>query len=161
MMAAQFLLNILIAILWVLLKDEDILRGETVVTGFLIGIVIVFTMRRFFGGRFYLHRLYSVLKLILIFIHELIQSSIVVIKHIVSKDINIEPGIFTYETPLHGDWEVTTLALLLTLTPGSVVMEVSPDGNIFYIHAMDINRYQSDLERSLQTFEKAIMEVTR
>lgn len=160
-MAAQFLLNVLIAILWVLLKDEEVLRSETVITGFLIGIVIVFSMRRFFGGRFYLHRFYSVIKLILIFINEIIQSSIVVIKHIMSAKINIEPGIFTYETPLRGDWEVTTLALLLTLTPGSVVMEVSPDGNTFYIHAMDINRYQADLERSLKTFEKAIMEVTR
>lgn len=160
-MAAQFLLNLLIALLWVLLKDEDVLRSETVITGFLIGIIIVFTMRRFFGGRFYLHRFYSVIKLILIFINEIIQSSIVVIKHIVSREINIEPGIFTYKTPLKGDWEVTTLALLLTLTPGSVVMEVNPEGDTFYIHAMDIKRYQADLERSLQTFEKAIMEVTR
>lgn len=160
-MAAQFLLNLLITILWVLLKDEDILKGETVITGFFIGIVIVFMMRRFFGGRFYLHRFYSVIKLILIFINEIIQSSIVVIKHILSAKINIEPGIFTYKTPLRGDWEVTTLALLLTLTPGSVVMEVSPEGNVFYIHAMDINRYKADLERSLKKFEKAIMEVTR
>lgn len=160
-MAAQFLLNLLIALLWVLLKDEDVIKSETVITGFLIGIVIVFIMRRFFGGRFYLHRFYSVLKLVLIFINELIQSSIVVIKHIVSRKVTIEPGIFTYTTPLKGDWEVTTLALLLTLTPGSVVMEVSPEGDTFYIHAMDINRYQGDLERSLQIFEKAIMEVSR
>lgn len=160
-MAAQFLLNLLIALLWVLLKDEEVLRGQTIITGFLIGIVIVFMMRRFFGGRVYLHRFYSVIKLILIFISEIIQSSIVVIKHIMSVKINIEPGIFTYKTPLRGDWEVTTLALLLTLTPGSVVMEVSPKGNVFYIHAMDINRYQADLELSLQKFEKAIMEVTR
>src|SRR5690625_4726092 len=118
-------------------------------------------MRRFYGGRFYLHRLIAMFKLILIFISEILQSSIVVIKHILSPKINIEPGIFTYETILRGDWEVTTLALLLTLTPGSVVMEVNEKGNIFYIHAMDIKRYKGDLERSLKKFEKAIMEVTR
>lgn len=73
----------------------------------------------------------------------------------------MQPGIFKYRTILNGDWEVTTLALLLTLTPGSVVMEVNEEGNEFYIHAMDIKRYQADLERSLGVFEKAIMEVTR
>ncbi|MEJ8778883.1 Na+/H+ antiporter subunit E [Pseudogracilibacillus sp. ICA-222130] len=160
-MAAQFLLNLFIALLWVLLKDEDVLRWQTIVVGFIVGSVILYMMRRFFGGRFYLHRFLSMIKLILIFISETIQSTIVVIKHIITPKIDIEPGIFSYKTELHSDWEVTTLALLLTLTPGSVVMEVNEEGNVFYIHAMDINRYKSDLERSLNTFEKAIMEVTR
>jgi len=40
-------------------------------------------------------------------------------------------------------------------------MEVNEEGNVFYIHAMDIKRYKGDLERSLEKFEKAIMGVTR
>lgn len=160
-MAGQFLLNIFIAFLWVLLKDEDFLKFQTLVTGFIIGAFIVWIMRRFFGGRFYLRRVLSLIKLVFIFISETLQSSVVVIKHILSPKINIEPGIFSYKTILRGDWEVTTLALLLTLTPGSVVMEVNEAGDVFYIHAMDIKRYKGDLEQSLKTFEKAIMEVTR
>lgn len=160
-MATQFIMNLFIALLWVLFKDEDVFHVSTFVTGFLVGIGIVFLMRRFFGGRFYLHRLYSVLKLVLIFISETLQSAWMVIKHILAPKIDIEPGIFRYETILRGEWEVPTLALLLTLTPGSVVMEITPEGNVFYIHAMDITRTKGDLERSLKKFEKAIMEVTR
>src|SRR5699024_12211377 len=96
-----------------------------------------------------------ILKLIVIFISETLQSSIVVIKLILRPKINIEPGIFTYETTLRSEWEVTALAMLLTLTPGSVVMEINETGNVLYIHAMDINRYIGDLEKSLGTFEKA------
>ncbi|HLR14860.1 MAG TPA: Na+/H+ antiporter subunit E [Bacillota bacterium] len=160
-MATQFIMNLFIALLWVLFKDEDMFRISTFVSGFLVGIGIVFLMRRFFGGRFYLHRLYSVFKLVLIFISETLQSAWMVIKHILAPKIDIEPGIFRYETILRGEWEVPTLALLLTLTPGSVVMEITPEGNTFYIHAMDITRTKEDLERSLEKFEKAIMEVTR
>lgn len=160
-MSAQFLLNLFIAFLWVLFKDENVFRLPTFIAGFLVGIVIVFTMRRFFGGRFYLHRLYSIIKLVLIFISETIQSAIPVIKEVLSPKIKVKPGIFKYETILESDWEVTTLSLLLTLTPGSVVMEVTPEGNILYVHAMDVERFQGDLERSLARFEKAIMEVTR
>ncbi len=160
-MAGQFLLNLFIAVLWVLLKDEDFLRVQTIVTGFLIGVFIIFLMRRFFGGTFYLHRVLALIKLLLIFISETIQSSVVVIRHILSPRITIEPGIFTYKTVLNTEWEVTTLSLLLTLTPGSVVMEINEEGNLMYIHAMDIKRYKGDLERSLGKFEKAIMEVTR
>src|SRR5699024_4135271 len=160
-MAGQFLLNLFIAFLYVFLKDEQVFHIDTFITGFLIGSLIVFVMRRFYGGRFYLHKLLSVTKLLLIFVSEIMQSSYVVIRHILSPKINIEPGIFKYTTVLRGDWQVTTLALLLTLTPGSVVMEVTEDGTGFYIHAMDIKRYKGDLESSLKRFEKAILEVTR
>lgn len=160
-MAGQFLLNLFIALLWVFLKDQNSFYFTTFGQGFIVGLVIVFLMRRFFGGQFYLIGAYSIIKLLFLFISEILQSSVVVIKHILSPEINIEPGIFTYKTVLEGEWEVTILALLLTLTPGSVVMEINPDGDVFYIHAMDINRYQADLETSLKKFEKAIMEVTR
>ncbi len=160
-MAGQFLLNLFIAFLWVLLKDEAFLRLETIVTGFIVGSFIIFLMRRFFGGEFYLRRVVAMIKLMFVFISETIHSSVVVIKHILSPKITIEPGIFSYTTTLSSDWEVTTLSLLLTLTPGSVVMEIDEAGNTMYIHAMDIKRYKGDLEKSLKRFEKVIMEVTR
>lgn len=160
-MPAQFLINITIAFLWTLLMDEEAFYLTTFVTGYLIGIVIVLLMQRFFGSQFYLLRVYSTIKLLLIFISELFQSSILILKQILSPKLNIKPGIITYEHNMEGDYELTTLALLLTLTPGSVVMEVSPDGKIFYIHAMDVEESREALLRSIKTFEKAIMEVTR
>lgn len=158
---AQFLLNLFIAFLWMVLRDEDELRFSTFFAGFLVGIVIVFLMHRFFGQQFYLRRVYSIVKLIIIFITELLLSSYAVLKQILSPTLHIRPGIFTYETQLKSDWEVTTLAMLLTLTPGSVVMEVSPEGNVFYIHGMDLEQSKDSLLRSLAKFEKSIMEVTR
>lgn len=160
-MPAQFLLNLFIAFLWMLLQDEEELRITTFIAGFLVGIGIIFLMHRFFGTQFYLRRLFSIMKLILIFISELTLSSVLIIKQILSPKLQIKPGIFTYKTALRGDWEITTLAMLLTLTPGSVVMEVNPSGDMFYIHAMDIEKSKEDVLRSIEKFEKAIMEVTR
>lgn len=160
-MPAQFLLNLFIAFLWMLLQDEDELKITTFFGGFIVGIVIIFLMHRFFGTQFYLRRLFSIIKLIFIFISELATSSILISKQILSPKLKIKPGIFTYQTKLRGDWEITTLAMLLTLTPGSVVMEVNPAGDMFYIHAMDIEQSKADVLRSITKFEKAIMEVTR
>lgn len=160
-MPAQFLLNITIALLWTLLVDEDAFYFTTFLTGYLIGIGILFLMHRFFGTKFYLLRVYSTIKLLLIFVSELFQSSLLIMKQILSPKLNIKPGIFTYEHSMEGDYELTTLALLLTLTPGSVVMEVSPDGKIFYIHAMDVETSRDSVLKSIKVFEKAIMEVTR
>lgn len=160
-MAGQFLLNLFIALLWVLLQDEMPPRFATFLTGFIVGIGILYVLHRFYGTQFYLRRVFAIIQLIFIFNWELLMSSYVVLKQIMTPKINITPGIFTYKTELETDWEVTTLALLLTLTPGSVVMEVTPEGDMFYIHAMDIESSKDAVLRSIEKFEQAIMEVTR
>lgn len=160
-MLFQMMLNIVIAVLWMFLKDEDKVYFSTFFTGYLIGIIVMYLMHRFFGQTFYMKKVWSICKLVLLFLKELILSSVVVLKQICSPKLNITPGIFAYETKLDGDLEVTTLALLLTLTPGSVVMEIDESGKLFYIHAMDIEQSKADVIRSMASFEKAIMEVTR
>ncbi|GAF21788.1 MULTISPECIES: Na+/H+ antiporter subunit E [Shouchella] len=160
-MFGQLLLNILIAFLWVLLQDEDTFEFSTLFAGFLVGLGIIYVMRRFFFKEFYLKRAYSGLKLLLIFNRELISSSVLIIRQILSPKLNFTPGIFTYETKLKGDWEITALSLLIMLTPGSVVVEISPSNNVFYIHAMDVPESKNAVLRALTKFEKAIMEVTR
>ena len=157
----QFILNLFIALLWVLLKDEDYFSVQTFITGYLVGIVILYIMHRFYGTRFYLRRLWCIIALLWLFITELLSSSVAVMRQVVTPNLAIKPGIFTYETRLQGDWEITALALLLTLTPGSVVMEVSEAGDIFYIHAMDMEETKEQVIRSIGRFERAIMEVTR
>lgn len=160
-MLGQFILNLFIAALWFLLKDDPEAQFSTFVSGFLVGLVILYAMHRFFGTQFYLRRVMKVMKLILLFIQELILSSVSVLKQVLTPNLNITPGIFTYETQLRGDWQITALALLLTLTPGSVVMEISEEGDVFYIHAMDVESTKEEVLRSIGKFERAILEVTK
>mgnify|MGYP003497955110 FL=1 len=160
-MLGQFVINIFIAALWFLLADDPNADFTTFMSGFFIGILILYAMHRFFGTQFYLRRVLKILKLILLFIQELLLSSVEVLKQVLDPQLKITPGIFTYETRLEGDWQVTALALLLTLTPGSVVMEVSEDGKTFYIHAMDIVESKETVLRSIGKFETAIWEVTQ
>lgn len=160
-MRAQLLLNVMIAFLWMLLIDEDELKFTTFFAGFLVGIGIIFMLHRFFGNQFYLKRLFACFKLLFIFISELVQSSVLVLKQILSPTLKIQPGIFKYETVLESDLEITMISLLLTLTPGSVVMEIMPEGNVLFVHAMDVENERDAILNQLKNFEKAIMEVTR
>ncbi|MGY4793538.1 Na+/H+ antiporter subunit E [Lysinibacillus sp. FSL K6-0057] len=160
-MAMQFILNLFIAALWLLLQDEVTPQFSTFLMGFFVGMGILYAMHRFYGTQFYLRRVFSIIKLLWLFNWELFLSSYSVLRQITTPKLNITPGIFTYKTVLKGDWEITALALLLTLTPGSVVMEVSEEGDVFYIHAMDIEQSKDAVIRSIGKFEQAIMEVTR
>ena len=160
-MSGQFIINLFIAVLWFLLNDDPNADITTFMSGFFVGVLILYAMHRFFGTQFYLRRVVKIVKLILLFIQELLLSSMSVLKQVLDPQLKITPGIFTYETKLKGDYQVTALALLLTLTPGSVVMEVSEDGSTFYIHAMDIEESKETVIRSIGKFEQAILEVTQ
>ncbi|WP_042352180.1 Na+/H+ antiporter subunit E [Bacillus massiliigorillae] len=159
-MAFQILLNFVLALVWMFLSHSY--NPTSFIVGFLLGMLILLSFRRFFNTRFYMIRVWAVIKLILIFIKELILSNIAVLKVILKPKLDIKPGIFALETELKQPWEITTLANLITLTPGTFVIEVSEDNKTLYVHAMDLNDdIQSEIDGIKNTFEKAIMEVSR
>jgi len=158
-MPVQVLVNLFIGVLWMFLQDDWSVL--TFFSGYLFGLFVLFILRRFLKDKFYLFTLYAVVQLLFIFIHEIFVSSLLVISKIIKPKLDIKPGIFSFETSLEGDMEVTLLALLITLTPGSVVMEISPDNKIFYTHTMDIPEMSKAVLASKEKFERAIKKVTR
>lgn len=141
------------------LKNEY--SGNTFIIGYILGLLILIVFRHFFNERFYLLRVYAVIKLVLLFFRELLLSNIAVLKVILKPRLTITPGIFALETKLTKDWEITILANLITLTPGTLVVNVSADNKTLYIHAMDLADKQEAIDSIKNTFEKAIMEVSR
>ncbi|MEF2968581.1 Na+/H+ antiporter subunit E [Paenibacillus sp. M1] len=158
-MPVQVLLNIFIAYLWMFLQDEMSILNF--ISGYFVGLFILLCMRRFFKSRFYLFTLLAVGKLLVLFINELIISSMMVMKHVLRPKIDVKPGIFKVETDLEGDLEITLLSLLICLTPGSVVMELTPDSKVLYIHGLNMPESKEGVLKSKSIFEKAIKDVTR
>ncbi|WP_062354702.1 Na+/H+ antiporter subunit E [Bacillus kwashiorkori] len=158
-MAIQILINLFVAFIWMFFQDDW--SSLSFVSGYFVGLVVTFSIRRFFKRPYYVFMIIALGKLFIIFIKETISSSILVLKQVLRPKINVTPGIFKLETSLEGDLEVTLLAMLITLTPGSVVMEITPDSKVFYIHAMDIPESRDAVFKSQKVFEKAIKDVTR
>jgi multicomponent Na+:H+ antiporter subunit E len=158
-MGSQFSLNIIIAVVWMFLFNE--VSALQFAIGFTVGALIILGLRRFRPEGFYLTRLWAVLKLLGLFIRELFVSSLAVVRHVLRPRLAVRPGIFAYETTLQSDWEITLLACLICLTPGTLTLDVSPDKGTLYIHAMDMGDVDEAVNQIRSTFEKAIMEVTR
>ncbi|MGG4550886.1 Na+/H+ antiporter subunit E [Paenibacillus humicus] len=158
-MALQILLNFLIAVIWMFLNNNWSASG--LIVGYMIGLALIGLFGRFWSQGFYMRKVWAMIKLLALFIKELFKSSFVVIGQVLSPKLNIRPGIFAYKTELTGDWEVTILANLITLTPGTLTLDVSREGSTLYIHAMDIDDVDKLCSDIRSTFEKAILEVTR
>lgn len=158
-MPSQVLTNLFVGFLWMLLQNSW--HVLTFLTGYLVGLFILFTLRRYLKSKFYPITLLAAINLFLVFVWETITSGIFVAKRVLQPKIKVTPGIFSLDPNLDTDVELTLLAMLITLTPGSVVMEICPDTNRFFIHVMDIPESIDAVNKSSIRFEKAIKKVTR
>lgn len=158
-MAIQILLNFFIAVVWMFMNSS--LTPTTFVIGFLIGLLLIVMMRRFFVGRLYIDRLWAAFKLMVLFFKELTMSNISVLLLVIKPKLNIHPMIFAMPTELERDWEITLLSSLITLTPGTIVVHVSDDQRTLYVHAIDVDDVRDAVDSIKNTFEKAIKEVSR
>lgn len=159
-MAFQLIVNIVIAIIWMFLTESYTFSDLFI--GFIVGMVLLFVMRRFIPDSYYLTRVNATVKLVFLFFKELVIANFDIVKIVYRRKLeDVRPGIFTLHTDLRTNWEITILANLITLTPGTLSVYVSDDNSRLYIHAMDIADVEESINAIKHTFEKAIKEVTR
>jgi multicomponent Na+:H+ antiporter subunit E len=158
-MAFQIMLNFFIALLWMFLTIS--FNASTFIVGFLLGALMLWITKGFFPGRFYMNRVWAVIKLISLFLKELVMANIQVLFLIIQPKMPIKPAIFALPTVLEKDWEITLLSNLITLTPGTLVIDISPDSKTLYIHALHYDDADEAINSIKNTFEKAIQEVSR
>ncbi|KZE36503.1 cation:proton antiporter [Bhargavaea cecembensis] len=158
-MAFQILLNFILAFTWMFILNS--FDASTFIIGWLLGLLLLTMMRRFFKGPLYTRRIWAIIKLTLLFLKELWLANIQVFMLVIKPKLDIQPAIFRYQTKLTNDWEITLLSALITLTPGTVVMNVSEDKKMLYVHAIHIDDVEEAVTSIRDSFEKAIMEVSR
>ncbi|MEF3355953.1 Na+/H+ antiporter subunit E [Paenibacillus sp. GYB006] len=158
-MARQIILNLIIAFLWMLLNQSW--TGAGFVTGYVLGLLIIGIFRRFFPTPFYLVRIWAVIKLLKMLLVQLFRSSFQVIGAILKPKLDITPGTFKYRTELTSDFEIMLLFLFISLTPGTLALEISKNKRTLYIHAFNMSDEEEMVSSIRDSFEKAIMEVTR
>lgn len=158
-MSFQLMINFFIALVWMFLSVS--FTTSTFIVGFFLGLLMLWIMDGFFPGRFYLYRIWSVIKLVALFFKELMKANIQVLLLIIQPKMQIKPAIFAFPTILEKDWEITLLSNLITLTPGTLVIDVSEDSKTLYIHAINYEDADEAINSIKNTFEKAILEVSR
>ena len=109
------------------------------------------------GGRHRLRPL-RVLSLLLLFFKELALSAWKVAVMVTRRKLDVQPGIFAYPLRVTTDFEIALLANLITLTPGTLSVDVSGDKKTLYVHAIDCSNVEAARNDIKNGFEKKIME---
>lgn len=131
----MFALNIALAVAWAALTGNVTLTG--ILIGFLFGSAALYLTKPLFpGSDRYFNRGYRWVKLVVLFLYELVVSSIQVIWDVLTPNHKARPGIIAMPLDAKGEMEILLVTNLISLTPGTLSLDVTEEQDTLLIHAM-------------------------
>lgn len=94
-----------------------------------------------------------------LFIWECIKANIDVAYRVGHPDLPINPGIIKVKTTLKSDTALTFLANSITLTPGTMSVDIDPENGILYIHWINVK--EKDTQKATELIVKVFEDVLK
>jgi multicomponent Na+:H+ antiporter subunit E len=154
-----YLMNLLLALVWMGVTGSFSLLN--LVLGFVLGALVLYLIREQVGSLGYFRRAWRILSLAALFVYELVVAAWRVAVLVVTPKMDLRPGIFVYPLKVDRDFEITLLANLITLTPGTLSVDVSEDRRFLYVHAIDCSNPDQTRQDIARGFERKILEAFR
>ncbi len=129
--------------------------------GFLIGFAIVLILKASSGETKYFSRIPKLISFIIYFTYELILANLKIAMDILTPTHLMKPAIVAIPLDAKTDLEITLLANIITLTPGTLSLDLSKDRKTLYIHAMYVVSAEETIKEIKEGFEKKLLEVMR
>ncbi len=146
-----FVLNVFLAVSWAALTGSFTL--PSLLLGYGVGYLALWVARPLFGQSGYFERVWRLVRLAVFFVYELVASSLRVVWDVVTPSHLSRPGIVALPLDAEGDAEILLVANLISLTPGSLSLDLSPDRKTLYVHAMfvdDPEELRQDLKSGIE-----------
>lgn len=154
-----FIWNLLLALMWAVLTGN--IGGMNLLFGFFIGYLVLGVMQRQVPVlRGYTRRLPKLIRFIFFFVKELVTANLTVAFDIITPVWHMKPGVIALPLDAKTEVEITMVANFISMTPGTLSLDVSDDRRVLYIHAMFLDDEQ-ELRENLKYMERRVLEILR
>lgn len=154
-----FLINVLLALAWIALTAQ--FTPTNLIIGFALGYLVLWITLRKDRASVYFIKLRQVMSFAFFFAWEVFKSNLRVAYEVLTPRHHMTPAVIAIPLDAKGDAEITMLANLITLTPGTLSLDVSSDRRTLFIHAMyveDVAQFKKNIK---QVLEHRLLEVLR
>lgn len=155
----MFLINLLLALLWVAVSGRATLPDFVV--GFLLGAAVLRLLPTGEGQR-YVRRLGRIARAAGVFLWEIVLANLRVTYHVFAPLQRMRPGIVAVPLRVKSDAAITMLANIITLTPGTLSLDVSDDRSVLYVHGMNVSpdpqAFRAEIANTLEQEVQEVME---
>jgi multicomponent Na+:H+ antiporter subunit E len=153
----MFLLNILLALSWMALTGQ--FSPTNFLEGFVLGYLMLWLVQRTLGASTYFSKVRQVLSFVAFFAAELLLANLRVAYSVLAPHKSLRPGVVAIPLDVETDMEITLLVNLITLTPGTLSLDVSADRQVLYVHTLyvdDVDEFRCQIK---QGFERRVREL--
>ena len=152
-------LTLLLAIGWAGITGN--FSGLNLLFGAAIGGVAILILRYSIQQRGALRKGVKIVSLGGLFLYELMASAVRVAVVVLHPDLKsvLKPAIVAVPLTVKSDAEITLLANLITLTPGTLSVDISRDRSVLYVHALTMVDADALIADIANGFEARVKEV--
>ena len=154
-----FLLNIFLALGFSAVLGQ--LNFSGFIAGFVVGYLALWLSKPLYGNTRYFERLPKVLGLITFFGKELLISNVKVLWDVITPQHISRPGIIAIPLDARTDAEIMLVANLISLTPGTLSLDLSENRRLLYVHVMFLDDIDQMRRQIKQGLERRVLEVMR
>ena len=157
--SAMFAGNLLLALGWVAMSGHfDVIN---LLVGFAFGYGVLFFMQRVIGRSSYFTRTVVLVRFVGFYLLEVLRANVRVAYDVITPTSHAKPGIVAVPLDARTDVEITLLSNLITMTPGSLAVDVSDDRSVIYVHSMFLED-PDELRRAIkEDLERRVLELLR
>ncbi|MCE7056002.1 Na+/H+ antiporter subunit E [Algoriphagus sp. AGSA1] len=159
MIKTKFLSNLLLSLVWIAITGA--FTFENFLFGFALSFFLLWVTATDRRDNKYFNRIPKLLAFVFFFLYELIKANIEVAYDVVTPKHYMKPGIVKIPLDAKSDLEITLLANLISLTPGTLSLDVSDDRKVLYVHAMYVKDREDFVAGIKSGFERRLLEITR
>lgn len=158
-MSNLFVLNLFLALGFSMMMEQIDISGLT--AGFIIGYLSLWVTQPLYGPSGYFLRVIKLIRLAASFIWLLLVSNIRVLWDIITPTDISKPAVIGVPLDAKTDFEIMLLANMVSLTPGSLTLNVSEDRTMLYVHVMFLDDIEATRREIKEKIEKRLLEVLR
>lgn len=152
-------MNLLLSFIWVALTGS--LYYSNFLFGYLMGFAILWIMNRQEADRRYFNRVPKTIGFIFYFLYEMIAANVQVAYDVITPKYFFKPGIIRYPLEARTDIEINLLSTMISMTPGTLILDISEDKKSLFIHVMYLRDREHFIKQIKKGFEYKLLEILR
>ena len=157
--AAMFAANLSLALVWVAMSGTfDVLN---LALGFGFGFVVLLLLQRVTGRSTYFSKSLLLLRFTIFYVVEIVRANIEVAIDVATPSSRARPAIVAVPLDAETDAEITLLSNLITMTPGSLAIDVADDRSVIYVHSMFVDDPDEFRRTIKEDLERRVLELLR
>lgn len=148
-----------LTVMWLLL-NQSVSPGH-IVLGFVLAVLLAWASATLRPLQPRLHRIWPAVGLVFVVLKDIIRSNIGVARIVLGlvRDRQIRSGFLRIPMDLRDPHGLAVLAAIITATPGTVWVDLSPDGRTLTLHVLDLQDEEAWIRLIKTRYERPLMRI--